>query len=81
LFFDFISLHENGKQLLKNKKNNDNFVEKISQTLNYDPKEKDMQTDNIVKSSEQTQANIWDIYDSIKLSEQQANQNDDFLDY
>ena len=40
-----------------------------------------MQTDNIVKSSEQTQANIWDIYDSIKLSEQQANQNDDFLDY
>ncbi|ORY68141.1 WD40 repeat-like protein [Neocallimastix californiae] len=69
------------QQLLKNKKNNDNFVEKISQTLNYDPKEKDMQTDNIVKSSEQTQANIWDIYDSIKLSEQQANQNDDFLDY
>eukprot|EP00833_Pecoramyces_ruminatium_P001128 jgi/Orpsp1_1/1175160/evm.model.c7180000052838.1 len=69
------------QQLLLNKINNDNFVEKISQTLNYDPKDKDMQTDNIIRNNEQTQANIWDIYDNMKISEQQLNQNDDFLDY
>jgi len=69
------------QQLLLNKINNDNFVEKISQTINNDPKEKDMQTDNIIRNNEQTQANIWDIYDNMKISEQQLNQNDDFLDY
>ncbi len=56
-------------------------MEKISQTINNDPKTKDMQTDTILKINEQTQANIWDIYDNMKTSEQQTNQNDDFLDY
>ncbi|ORX43774.1 WD40 repeat-like protein [Piromyces finnis] len=69
------------QQLLLNKINNDNFVEKISQTINNDPKTKDMQTDNIIKTNEQTQANVWDIYDNMKITEQQNNQNDDFLDY
>jgi len=69
------------QQVLLNKVNNDNFVEKISQTINNDPKTKDMQTDNIIKMNEQTQANVWDIYDNMKISDQQANQNDDFLDY
>jgi len=69
------------QQLLLNKKNNDNFVDKISQTINDDPKEKEMQTELVIKTNEQTQANVWDIYDNMKISEQQSNQNDDFLDY
>jgi len=40
-----------------------------------------MQTDPILRTNEQTQANVWDIYDNMKISEQQSNQNDDFLDY
>jgi len=40
-----------------------------------------MQTDDVVRVNEQTQANVWDIYDNMKISEQQNNQNDDFLDY
>ncbi|KAG4095944.1 WD40 repeat-like protein [Neocallimastix lanati (nom. inval.)] len=69
------------QQLLQNKKNNDNFIDKISQTINNDPKEKEMQTELVIKTNQQTQANVWDIYDSMKMSEQQSNQNDDFLDY
>jgi len=40
-----------------------------------------MQTELVIKTNQQTQANVWDIYDSMKMSEQQSNQNDDFLDY
>uniref|UniRef100_A0A8C8VEA4 Dynein axonemal intermediate chain 4 n=1 Tax=Pelusios castaneus TaxID=367368 RepID=A0A8C8VEA4_9SAUR len=56
-------------ELCKNKAGNDCFVERMMQTLNGAPKNKEMQCDKILMEDKGMMATSWDLYDSFNALE------------
>lgn len=55
--------------LCKNRIGNDLYVERMMQTINGAPKNKDVQCDRIVKEDKGIMSTVWDIYDSYNAME------------
>ncbi|XP_059191639.1 dynein axonemal intermediate chain 4-like [Centropristis striata] len=66
-------------ELCKNRMGNDKFVVRSMQTLSGEPKNKQIQTEQIVMVDEGSVATTWDIYDS--FCEQRKNPESESADY
>ncbi|KAM8790185.1 dynein axonemal intermediate chain 4 [Rhynchonycteris naso] len=57
------------ENLCKNRLGNDLYVERMMQTINGAPKNKDIQCDRIIKEDKGIMSTTWDLYDSYKALE------------
>ncbi|EPQ08863.1 WD repeat-containing protein 78 [Myotis brandtii] len=61
--------NKNYENLCKNRLGNDLYVERMMQTINGAPKNKDVQCDRIIKENKGIMSTAWDLYDSYNTLE------------
>uniref|UniRef100_A0A8D0UJP9 Dynein axonemal intermediate chain 4 n=1 Tax=Sus scrofa TaxID=9823 RepID=A0A8D0UJP9_PIG len=61
--------NKNYENLCRNRLGNDLYVERMIQTINGAPKNKDVQCDKIVKEDKGIMSTAWDLYDSYNATE------------
>nr|KAF6384152.1 hypothetical protein mPipKuh1_018803 [Pipistrellus kuhlii] len=61
--------NKNYENLCKNRLGNDLYVERMMQTINGAPKNKDVQCDRIIKENKGIMSTAWDLYDSYNALE------------
>ncbi|XP_012577584.1 PREDICTED: WD repeat-containing protein 78 [Condylura cristata] len=61
--------NKNYETLCKNRIGNDLYVERMMQTINGAPKNKDVQCDRIIKEDKGIMSTAWDLYDSYNATE------------
>ncbi|XP_069881872.1 dynein axonemal intermediate chain 4 [Dipodomys merriami] len=64
-----IKRNKNYEDLCKNRVGNDLYVERMMQTFNGSPKNKDVQCDKIIMEEKGVMATTWDLYDSYNALE------------
>lgn len=61
--------NKNYENLCRNRLGNDLYVERMMQTINGAPKNKDVQCDKIIKEDKGIMSTVWDLYDSYNATE------------
>ncbi|XP_036880162.2 dynein axonemal intermediate chain 4 isoform X2 [Manis javanica] len=61
--------NKNYENLCRNRLGNDLYVERMMQTINGAPKNKDVQCDKIIKEDKGIMSTVWDLYDSYNAME------------